>query len=255
MPTNLRLGYFRSLGRPSFREFSVVQYYDYLLQAPVFGNPDLKMTSVDNADLRLEHFMPSGDNVSVSGFYKYFTNHIELLQTASGGFTWRNADRSQVLGVELEGKVRVLRGLDWRGNVTFMKSRSNLYTVLDGQRVDYTTPMFGQAPYIVNSTLTYSLDTLKASISVSYNVQGPKLAVTNAELDPTGIRAFEMPRNLIDITANKRFGEHWAVTFRVRDLLNAPMKRSYQFASGYAFDFDSYRYGTEYILTLAYAIR
>lgn len=255
MPTNLRLGYFRSLGRPSFREFSVVQYYDYLLQAPVFGNPDLKMTIVDNADLRLEHFLSNGDNVSVSGFYKYFTNHIELLQTTSGGFTWRNADRSQVVGVELEGKFGIVRGLEWRGNVTFMESRSELFTVLDGARVDYSTPMFGQAPYIVNSTLTYALDSLKASLSISYNVQGPKLAVTNAELDPTGIRAFEMPRHLVDITANKRFGDHWAITFRVRDLLNAPMKRSYRFASGYDFDFDSYRYGTEYILTLAYTIR
>lgn len=254
-PTNLRLGYFRSIGRPSFREFSVVQYYDYLLQAPVFGNADLKMTQVDNLDLRFEHFFTNGDNASLSGFYKQFTNHIELLRTAAGGFTWRNADRSTIVGLELEGKFSIVRGIEWRGNLTLMESSSELYTVLDGQRVDYSTPMFGQAPYIVNSTLTWALDSLKASLSVSYNVQGPKLAVTNAELDPDGIRAFEMPRQLVDITANKRFGEHWAVTFRVRDLLNAPIKRSYQFNSGYDFDFDSYRYGTEYVLTLAYTIR
>ncbi|MBK8500686.1 MAG: outer membrane beta-barrel protein [Flavobacteriales bacterium] len=254
-PTNLRLGYFRSLGRPSFREFSVVQYYDYLLQAPVFGNPDLKMTLVDNYDLRFEHFFTNGNNASLSGFYKQFTNHIELLRTAAGGFTWRNADHSTVVGLEVEGKFKLLQSLEWRGNITIMESRSELYTVLDGQRVDYSTPMFGQAPYIVNSTLTWALDSLKANLSVSYNVQGPKLAVTNAELDPTGIRAYEMPRQLVDITANKRFGEHWAVTFRVRDLLNAPIKRSYKFNSGYDFDFDSYRYGTEYVLTIGYTIR
>lgn len=252
---NLRLGYFRSIGRPSFREFSVVQYYDYLLQAPVFGNPDLKMTRIDNFDARLERFFRNGDNFSVSGFYKQFENHIELLRTAAGGFTWRNADFSEVIGVEFEGRVGLLRGLEWRGNVTLMESRSKLHTSIDGERVDYETPMFGQAPYIVNSTLTWSLDSLRGSLSVSYNVQGPKLAVTNAELDPEGIRAFEMPRNLIDITANKRFGQHLAVTFKVRDLLNAPIRRSYRFASGYDFDFDRYRYGTEYVLTLTYSIR
>ncbi|HEY0976499.1 MAG TPA: TonB-dependent receptor, partial [Flavobacteriales bacterium] len=252
---NLRLGYFRSLSRPSFREFSVVQYYDYQLQAPVYGNPDLRMTAVDNADIRLERFLKNGDNVSVSGFYKAFRDHIELLQTSQGGFTWRNADRSQVIGLELEGRFKLLRALEWRGNLTLMESRSELTTELNGERVDYTTPMFGQSPYIINSTLNYGLDSARMDISVSYNVQGPKLAVTNSELDPEGIRAFEMPRHLIDITLNKRFGKHWGVMFRVRDLLNAPQRRSYRFASGYDADFNSYAFGTEYRLTLSWTIR
>jgi len=254
-PLNLRLGYFRSLGRPSFREFSVVQYYDYLFQAPVFGNPELEMTIIDNADLRLEWFFKNGNNISVSGFYKYFTDHIELLQTAAGGFTWRNADRSEVIGAEVEGRVQIIGGLEWRGNVTFMESRSFLEVVLDSKLVEYTTPMFGQAPYIVNSTLTYAFDSLQLNLSASYNVQGAKLAVTNAELDPTGIRAFEMPRHLIDLTASKRFGKHWGVTFRVRDLLNQPTRRAYQFASGYDVDFDKFTFGTEYLFTLSYTIR
>lgn len=254
-PQNLRFGYFRSLSRPSFREFSVVQYYDYLLQAPVYGNPDLEMTRIDNFDIRFEQFFQGGDNVSVSVFHKYFTNHIELLQTAQGGFTWRNAERSVVTGLELEGRFRLYRELEWRGNLTLMNSRSDLTTVLNGEEVEYDTPMYGQAPYIVNSTLSYGLDSLKLNVSVSYNVQGPKLAVTNAELDPDGIRAFEMPRHLIDLTMNKRFGAHWAVRFRIRDLLNAPIRRTYEFASGYELDFDRYTYGTEYLLTLSYTIQ
>ncbi len=254
-PTNLRLGYFRSLGRPSFREFSVVQYYDYLLQAPVFGNPELRMTSIDNYDLRVEHFMKNGDNVSISGFYKYFVDHIELLQTAAGGFTWRNAERSEVIGLELEGRFKLVPKVEWRGNITLMNSRSDLSVVLNDELVEYSTPMFGQAPYIVNSMFTYSLDSLKLNLSVSYNVQGPKLAISNAELDPTGIRAYEMPRHLVDITLNKRFGTHWSVLFRVRDLLNQPIRRSYLFVSGYDVDFDRFTWGTEYLLTLAYTIR
>jgi len=255
VPLNLRLSYFRSISRPSFREISVVQYYDYLLQAPIYGNPDLRMTSVDNYDLRLERFFKNTDNVSLSTFYKRFTDHIELLQTAAGGFTWRNAGLSEVFGLELEGKFRLMRQLEWRGNLTFMNSRSQLTTFLDGQQVDYETPMFGQAPYIVNTTLTYTLDSAAMNLSVSYNVQGPKLAVTNAELDPNGIRAYEMPRHVIDMTLNKRFGEHWNVSLRARDLLNSPMLRTYKYASGYTGDFDRFAYGTEYLLTLGYTIR
>lgn len=251
----LRASYFRSLSRPSFREFSVVQYYDYQLQAPIYGNPDLRMTKVDNYDLRLEQLFKKGDNISISGFYKSFTDHIELLQTAQGGFTWRNADRSEIFGAELEGRFRLMRNLDWRGNITFMESRSQLSVILNEERVEYETPMFGQAPYIINSTLSYGLDSLKMNISISYNVQGPKLAVTNAELDPTGIRAFEMPRHLIDVTINKRFGERWSCSLRGRDLLNSPIRRTYKFASGYTGDFDRFAFGTEYLITLSYTIR
>ncbi|MBL7963115.1 MAG: TonB-dependent receptor [Flavobacteriales bacterium] len=254
-PMNLRVGYFRSLGRPSFREFSVVQYYDYLLWAPVYGNPNLKMTTGDNYDLRVEQYFRSGNNLSASVFYKSFQNHIELLRTAQGGFTWRNANSSVVYGVELEGKVNLTRGLDARGNLTLMHSESELTTVLNGEEVRYTTEMFGQAPYIVNAMLDYSLDSNRTTITVSYNVQGPKLAVTNSELDPTGIRAYEMPRHMIDITASQKFGKHWRVALRVRDVLNTPFRRSYKFASGYDADFDRYRWGTEYMLTLIYTIR
>lgn len=254
-PINLRASYFRSLSRPSFREFSVVQYYDYQLQAPVYGNPELEMTRVENLDLRLERYYGNAANISISGFYKYFTNHIELLQTAQGGFTWRNAARSRVVGAELEGRVKLFRPLEWRGNLTLMDSESELFVILDDQRVDYKTPMFGQAPYIVNSTLTYAFDSLKMDVSVSYNVQGPKLAVSNAELDPTGIRAYEMPRHVIDVTVNKRWGEHWNTTFRVRDALNSPIRRTYCFADGYVGDFDRFAFGTEYLLTLSYSIR
>jgi len=252
---NLRTSYFRTLSRPSFREFSVVQYYDYLLQAPVFGNPDLRMTSIDNFDVRIERFLLNGANVSVSGFYKRFKDHIELLQTLQGGFTWRNAESSTVLGLELEGRAMLSRKLEWRGNLTLMSSRSELSTVLQGEVVNYSTPMFGQSPYIVNSTFTYGLDSLGLFLSASYNVQGPRLAVTNAELDPTGIRAFEMPRHLIDLTVRKSFGRHWNMLFRVRDLLNSPIRRTYQFASGYQGDFDSFAFGTEYVLTIAYVLK
>ncbi|MCB9169612.1 MAG: TonB-dependent receptor [Flavobacteriales bacterium] len=254
-PMNLRLSYFRSLGRPSFREFSVVQYYDYLLQATIYGNPDLRMTQIDNADIRVEYFLKNGDNISLSGFYKHFKDHIELLQSAGGGFTWRNANTSHVYGLELEGKFRIVRGLEWRGNLTLMTSESELTFKVNGEDRNYATEMYGQAPYIVNSMLSYGLDSLRLSFGISYNVQGPKLAVTNSEVAPDAIRAYEMPRHLIDLSVNKRFGKHWGVLFRVRDLLNAPHRRSYRFASGYDLDFDKYTYGTEYILTLSYSIR
>ncbi|HMC96332.1 MAG TPA: hypothetical protein VKG92_01640, partial [Flavobacteriales bacterium] len=119
----------------------------------------------------------------------------------------------------------------------------------------YSTPMFGQAPYIINAMLNYSADSIRFAISLSYNVQGARLAVSNSEIDPSGIRAYEMPRHLIDITVNKSFGAHWGVRLRARNLLNAPQRRAYLFDQGFNVDFDKYTYGSEYLLTLTYSIR
>jgi hypothetical protein len=254
-PMNLRVNYFRSLARPSFREFSVVQLFDYQLNATVFGNPDLRSTAIDNYDLRLERFFKDRDNVSLSLFYKRFTDHIELLSTSEGGFTWQNAPFSRIYGLELEGRIGILKSLEWRGNLTLMDSESELSYVLGDRTIEYTTPMFGQAPWIVNSMLSWSQDSARFTASVSYNVQGPRLAVTNPAGNPTQVQAFEMPRHMIDITLNKALGKHWGIRGRVRNLLNAPQLRSYRFNSGYDVDFDRFAWGTEYQLTISYTIK
>jgi hypothetical protein len=254
-PMNLRVNYFRSIARPSFREFSVVQLFDYALNATVFGNPELRPTTIDNYDLRIERFFKDRSNVSLSLFYKQFVDHIEMLSTTEGGFTWQNAPFSRIFGLELEGRVALLRSLDWSGNITLMDSESELSYVLGGETIEYTTSMFGQAPWIVNSMLTWTADSAKFTASVSYNVQGPRLAVTNPVGNPTQVQAYEMPRHLVDITLNKGFGKHWGVRARVRNLLNAPQLRSYRFNSGYDVDFDRFRWGTEYQLTLSYTIK
>lgn len=254
-PMNLRIGYFRSLARPSFREFSVVQLFDYQLNATVYGNPDLEITTIDNYDVRLERFFANRNNVSVSGFYKDFKNHIEMLSTSEGGFTWRNADRSRVIGAELEGRIGLTRKLEWRGNITAMYSESDITITRGDREVKYSSPMFGQAPYIVNSMVTYTLDSARFSTSVSYNVQGPRLAVTNSIDNPTQVQAYEMPRHMIDVTVSKALGKHWGLRARVRNLLNAPQLRQYKFDSGYDVDFDRYRFGTEYQLSVSYTIK
>lgn len=254
-PMNLRLNYFRSLARPSFREFSVVQLFDYQLNATVFGNPELRSTAIDNYDLRLERFFKDRSNVSLSLFYKRFTDHIELLSTSEGGFTWQNAPFSRIYGLELEGRIALSRSLDWRGNLTLMDSESRLSYVLGERTIEYTTSMFGQAPWIVNSMVTWSQDSARFTASASYNVQGPRLAVTNPVGNPGQVQAYEMPRHMIDITLNKAFGRHWGVRARVRNLLNAPQLRSYRFDTGYAVDFDRFAWGTEYQLTISYTIK
>ncbi|MGB6036562.1 MAG: carboxypeptidase-like regulatory domain-containing protein, partial [Cryomorphaceae bacterium] len=71
-PMNLRGSYFRSIGRPSFREISTLNLFDFELRGRVVGNPDLVITDVNNFDVRLEKYTKTGSLFSVTLFYKTF---------------------------------------------------------------------------------------------------------------------------------------------------------------------------------------
>ena len=213
-----------------------------------------------NYDFRFENFFKNGDNISVSAFYKDFTNHIEMGFGASG-ITWDNNENSYVAGLEFEGKKQIGKSLEFRSNVTLVKSYSqfirkdlivlpnneSLYIPID--TVERT--MFGQAPYIVNGILSYTSDSLGLTATVSYNVQGPRLVLTGILKGRPDV--YEMPRHTVDIKVSKTLSKHFTMSLTVRDLLNAPVLRAYKTSIGYI-DFDRFRYGTNYQLGISYKL-
>jgi outer membrane receptor protein involved in Fe transport len=228
---------------------SPVSLEDYELRGRVTGNTSLRMVNVRNYDLRLESYFKKGDNASVSVFYKNFVDHIELLATPGGtNFTWANADKTSAIGIEFEGKKTLFGGFDIRGNVSFINSETTINGPITVKR-----QMFGQAPYIINGMLTYTNDSLRFTISGSYNVQGRKLAAVNIiGVDIPDV--YELPQHMVDINAIKHFGKHFSVGFKIRNLLNTQIRRSYVFDSGYELDFDFYRWGTDYSISFAYKL-
>jgi outer membrane receptor protein involved in Fe transport len=234
--------------------------YDNEFRTLIYGNSNLKMVEILNYDFRFENYFKGGDNISVSAFYKDFTNHIEMGFGASG-ITWDNNENSYVAGLELEGKKQIGKNFEFRGNVTVVKSYSqfirkdlvilpnnqSLYVPID--TVERT--MFGQAPYILNGILSYTSDTLGLTATVSYNVQGPRLVLTGILKGRPDV--YEMPRNTIDIKITKTLGGHFSTSLTIRDLLNAPVLRAYKTPAGYV-DFDRFRYGSTFQLGLSYKL-
>jgi len=255
-PVNLRLNYSRTVARPSMRELSDVALLDYEYREFVFGNSELKPVHISNYDLRFESYFRSGDNISVSLFYKNFKDHIELVKYS--GLTWQNVDKSQVAGIEVEGKKRLLRHFELGANVSLIWSQTNLVRgtmEFPGGIREYTPidtikrTMYGQAPYVINGLLTYRADSIGLAITVSYNVQGARLVITSA--NPFIPDIYEMPRNLLDAKINKALGKHFNVTVTVRDILNSPVTRSYK---DWDVIYDQYHYGTSYVLGISYKL-
>jgi outer membrane receptor protein involved in Fe transport len=258
--TNLRLNFSQTVARPNLREMSGAAIYDNEFRTLIYGNPNLKIVEIMNYDFRFENYFKGGDNISVSAFYKDFTNHIEM-GFGAAGITWDNNQNSYVAGLEIEGKKEIGKHFEFRSNVTLVKSYSqfirkdliilpnnqSLYIPID--TVERT--MFGQAPYIVNGILSYTSDTLGFTATVSYNVQGPRLVLTGILKGRPDV--YEMPRHTVDMKVSKTLSKHFAMSVTVRDLLNAPVLRAYKTPMGYI-DFDRFRYGTNYQLGISYKL-
>jgi len=262
---NLRANYSKTVARPSIRELTETVVFDYELRNNIFGNSDLRMVQINNYDFRAEAYFSTNDNVSVSLFYKDFKNHIEVVQAAQG-YTWQNVDKSFVQGIEIEGKKTLGKHFEFRANATFVKSETNFTQnnlVITGGEKKYIPQgnvkrqMFGQSPYVLNGIITYKADSIGLFITASYNMQGPRLVIAsnlpyiNDSL-PSIPDVYELPRHLIDIKITKNFGKHITASFTIRDVLNAAIRHSYKYKEGFSLDYNKYRYGTNYLLSVGY---
>ncbi len=255
---NFRLNYSQTVARPSMRELNDAAIYDYEFRTLLYGNSDLKTVHIKNYDFRFESYFKNGDNVSLSVFYKDFKNHIEM-GFGTSGLTWDNIDKSSVRGIELEGKKSLTKHFELRANVTFVNSNSQFIrkatSIVDGFKIavpvdTVNRPMFGQAPYLVNGILAYTADSLGLTATLSYNVQGPRLVITGIIKGRPDV--YEMPRHTLDFKVSKTLGKHFSTSITVRDILNAPVRRTYKIPGQPNADYDKFRYGTNYLLSVAY---
>ena len=258
--TNLRFNVSQSMARPSFRELYDGAVYDYEFRTLIYGNSTLKPVLITNYDIRGESFFKNGDNVSVSLFYKDFRNHIEMGFQVDG-ITWENIKVSNVKGIEVEFKKKIGSFFELKSNVTLVKSTSQFVVrtldIVDGIKVftpidTIYRPMFGQAPYIINAIASYKNDKIGVVATLSYNIQGPRLVITSSIKGLADV--YEIQRNLVDFKISKNLGEHFVINIIVRDILNAPVRRSYKLPDGSYETYDRFRYGTNFNLGIAYKL-
>lgn len=259
-PINLRANFSETVARPSIREMSEVSTFDYNLRARIYGNSDLKQVQIKNYDLRLEWYFKNRDYISGSVFYKDFRNHIELVNF--GDYSWQNTDKSYAEGIELDGRKILGKGFEIMSNITLVRSNTSftrMRPIFPGGVKTYvpldhvSRPMFGQAPYIINAILVYNApEKIGMSATISYNIQGPRLALASAISEIPDV--YEMPRNMIDIRFNKKLGKYFNVMLTIRDLLNTAVSRVYRYSDGTQIYYDKFRWGTNYVLGVTYKL-
>jgi len=243
---NLRFSATRTIARPSFKELSFAQIIDPLTNRIFNGSffeyaawsGQLIETRVNNADLRWEKFYERGQMFSVSGFFKDFSNPIEMVRIAeqqtSTEFQPRNVGRGTMLGAEIEWNAsfasvsQKLENLFFNGNITLIESQITMSDVEFNSRKSYervgesivnTRAMAGQSPYVLNGGLSYTAPESHTNVGVYYNVKGPTLQIVGMGLFPD---VYTQPFHSLNFSYTTKLGKEKGIDLKLRasNLLN-----------------------------------
>ena len=261
---NFRTSYGRTLARPSFREISRFQNYEFNGGDTYVGNPDLKRTLIDNIDLRWEWFTNPGEVLSVSLFAKKFTNPIEMkiIDAPNKVLSWTNVDKAEVYGLEFEIRKRLgflstsSSNFQVGGNLSLIYSKVDIDSdELENIRIyepeaSSTRKLQGQSPYIVNFYLNYENSELGFTSSIYYNVYGKRLSSVGSLGTPD---VYETPINLLNLTATKTLSSNLMLKIKAENLLNAANEKIQEF-KGNTYIYSRYLRGLGLTVGLTYKI-
>jgi len=233
----VRLAYYKTLNRPEFRELAGANWYDPETRLSNAGNPNLKRCEIHNFDVRFEIYPGRGQLFTVSGFYKNLQNPIERYMLAGNAIQvyYKNANSAKVYGTELEYRVNLgailkkdssefLNNLSLFSNLSFINSEVNVKGIDDG--VPAFRPMQGQAPYIINTGISYVDNKRNFSVSTMLNRIGHRLYIVGSNIIPN---RWENPRTVVDLQLTKSFLKNkLEIRFNVRDLLHQDLVYYYK---------------------------
>lgn len=260
---NLRVSFSQTIARPNMREIAPFGSFGFIGEPPVFGNPNLTLTSIDNYDIRYEIFPNAGEVLAVSGFYKRFRDPIVVTFRNAGDqqFTWTNSEAASLYGLELEFR----KSLGFLGqtfnNFNFSSNFSYIESVQDidqaevdlGRALDPDFPntrqFNGQSPYIVNANLGYASPDSGWDALISFNYFADRLVSIGA-VGTSDI--FERGRNSLDVNLSKKI-RHFTLSLRARNLLN-PRYETYSDFKGQKYIFSSYERGRELSFGISYGM-
>lgn len=221
--SNLRLSGSQTVSRPEFRELALFNYYDFISQTSVTGNPNLKRARITNADLRYELYPSAGETFTLSAFYKNFNDPIEQRVNSNStpvvrGINYLNADQATSLGLEIDIRKNLsfLGGGAWLDNLTAFANASYIDSKVQGVGID--RPLQGQSPYLLNGGLQYFAPKSSVTFTTVYNRIGQRIFLVGYQGYPD---IYENARDVLDFQISKRVLKSQAeIKLNVGDILN-----------------------------------
>lgn len=235
----LRAGYSRTLSRPDLRELSPAVILNVEEDVEEQGDPNLRITTVDNADVRYEWYFGDKQLFSLGGFYKKLKDPVERSLSPFGDGNRRiyiNADSAEVYGGEAELTLTVpwdswFKGdffADRRafviGNVTYSKSSIKISPAQVGILTNASRPLEGQSEWLGNIQIGYEMEGER--LAFLFNYAGKRIS----DVGTFGIPdVLESPPMDLDFTYAKTFdigGRDLEFSVKIKNILNDSFERT-----------------------------
>ena len=223
----IRLGYSRTLNRPDLKELSEAPYIDPEERYTVVGNPDLKVASIDNLDLRWEYFFDNVNNVQVAVFHKKFEDPIErVIRLGAGGVrTFANAESATLQGVEVQLRAELglvsdaMRDFEFRLNAALVDSKVDIGSA-GAQQTSTERELEGQSPWVANVQFIYDNPDLDLQAALLFNMAGERIVDVGTQGLPD---SYGQPVARLDFNyrqAVNLFGAPLRIQLKIRNILD-----------------------------------
>jgi outer membrane receptor protein involved in Fe transport len=215
---NVRAAFTRTFSFPEYREMAPLLFYSYQNAEEVVGNVGLKPTDIYNYDLRWEWFPSASELVALSGFYKSFSDPVELRISNAGSnnrASFVNVPSARLWGVESELRVS---GARFHDLLSAFEASTNLTLIRSEVEGARTRTMQGQSPYLVNAILFYEPFEGATQMSLLYNKFGRRLAKVGVGTFPD---VFEESRESLEFAWSQKIGKGLKMKFAAKNLTDA----------------------------------
>ena len=250
---SIRAGYSETTSRPEFHELAPFEFTDVRGGRTIKGNPFLKPAYIDNYDLRWEWFFGQGELISISGFYKDFTDAIErsIQPTIELRTTFVNADDAWLYGVEFELRKNLgfitpaLDNFFLIGNYIYSQSESETEPRAGFVPTNTKRAMEGQADHVYNVTLEYDNPAWGFTGRILYSFIDERI---------TDIGALGLPdiileeSNVFDIVLIKKINENLKFKIVAENITNEGVK----YTQGGNL-FEKYKLGIDFKVGVSYS--
>ena len=231
----IRAGYSETVSYPGLIERSESQSFDPETDDPIFGNPDLQVSTIDNLDVRAEYYFSYSESVSLAIFAKQIDKPIErAIPDASGsaarGITFVNQESADLLGIELDANKNLIDHDEYLlfigGNLSYIDSQVDLSEDsirLEGQSADGRT-LQGQSQWLANFQIGFDHYATEQKFTVLVNYFDDRIfRISRGEFNGP---EYEVSRVLIDLAYEKIFSDSFSIEASVKNLLNDKVEYS-----------------------------
>lgn len=241
-----RASYTETVARQTYKELTPIQQQEFLGGDIFIGNPALKMSAIQNWDLRLDWNPGAGSFLSASWFYKEVQDPIEYVQRL-GSFTFTtpvNYPKGELAGWEFEARqdlgayIEEIAGLNVGMNTTLISSSVDLPAedIAELSLPNINAPMVsrdmtGAPAYLFNAYVTYEIPDFGTEFGVFYTMTGDTLVAGAGQAPPNFVPSvYATEYGTLNLTIGQKLGEYFKLNFQAKNLTNPRIEEVYRSA-------------------------